>query len=37
MARYVCRSTGQPAGDEEGACAIRIILIKTGKSSKLAD
>jgi hypothetical protein len=26
----------RPCGDEEGLCAIRIILKKTGKSSRLS-
>ena len=36
VARYVCGSTAQRGCHEEGICATRIILNRTGKSTKLA-
>jgi hypothetical protein len=36
IARYACGPTAQAGCDEEEICATRIILNKTGKTTKLA-
>jgi len=36
IAQYACGSSAQPGGDEEGVCVIRIILKRTGKSTRLS-
>ena len=36
IAQYACGSPVQLGGDKEGVCVIRIILKRTGKSTRLS-